>query len=84
MGIPDDFKIDIEDRRAITQNVPSFTFADMIEQYFKELPVLDGFKTAFQQVNNKKVEIYVGKDIKEVLTKKKKYSKINHNKIINL
>jgi len=84
MGIPDDFKIDIEDRRAITQNVPSFTFADMIEQYFKELTVLDGFKTAFQQVNNKKVEIYVGKDIKEVLTKKKKYSKINHNKIINL
>jgi hypothetical protein len=84
MGIPDSFEIDIEDRRAITQNVPSFTFAAMIEQYFLNTDDTIGYKVAFQHNNGKSKDVYVGKNIKEALTKKKKYGKIIHNEIKDL
>ena len=83
MGIPDDFVIPSNSRHVITQNVPSFTFAAMIEQWFKEKP-LSNYKMTWQQINNKKLPIYGGKTIDETFKKKNKVSIINHNEITNL
>ena len=83
MGIPDDFKVEKKDMHKITQNVPSFTFAAMIEQSMKSLKD-SGSKFVFQVINGESIKAYAGKNIEEALTKKKKYSNIIHNEIKDL
>ena len=83
MGIPDNFEIEKGERFKITQNVPSFTFAAMIEQFFKEKND-SKFRFTFQQINDKDPIIYVGNSIEELFKKKRKYSKLNYNEISKL
>jgi site-specific DNA-cytosine methylase len=83
MGIPDDFKISLKKAHTITQNVPSFTFAAMIEQYFK-VSRGTGFKMTFHQINDKNEPIYVGNNIQEIFSKKQKFQNVEYNDINNL